>query len=71
MVRLHGRAKLGQRLIDNTPFGHWKTSTFTGALRHDGVIAPGVCDGAINGDLCSWSGSNRSRAPRRVRMIPS
>jgi len=51
MVRLHGRAKRGQRLIDKTPFGHWKTSTFIGALRHDGVIAPGVFDGAINGDL--------------------
>lgn len=51
MVRLRGRAKRGQRLIDRTPFGHWKTSTFVGALRHDGVIAPGVFDGAINGEL--------------------
>lgn len=51
MVRLRGRAKRGQRLIDKTPFGHWKTSTFIGAPRHDGVVAPGVFDGAINGDL--------------------
>lgn len=41
----------GARLIDKTPHGHWKTSTYIAALRHDGVIAPGVFDGAINGDL--------------------
>jgi transposase len=51
MVRLRDRARRGLRLIDKTPFGHWRTSTFIGALRHDGLIAPGVFDGAINGDL--------------------
>jgi len=29
----------------------WKTSTYIATLRHDRVIAPGVFDGAINGDL--------------------
>ncbi len=57
MVRLRGRAKRGQRLIDRTPHGHWKTSTFIAALRADGVIAPGVFDGAINGELfLAWVG---------------
>ena len=28
---------------------HWKTTTFLAALRHDGLSAPGVFDGAING----------------------
>jgi transposase len=51
MVRVRGRARRGERLIDRTPHGHWKTSTFVGALRHDGLIAPGVFDGAINGEL--------------------
>jgi hypothetical protein len=51
MVRLRGRALQGQRLVDKTAHGHWKTSTFIAALRHDGVIAPGVFDGAVNGDL--------------------
>jgi transposase len=51
MIRLRGRAKRGQRLIDRTPHGHWKTSTFIAALRSDGVIAPGVFNGAINGAL--------------------
>jgi transposase len=50
MIRLRGRSPRGTRLTDITPHGHWKTSTFIGALRHDGVIAPSVFDGAINGD---------------------
>lgn len=51
MVRLRGRAPRGKRLIDRTAHGHWKTSTFIAGLRLDGVVAPGVFDGAINGDL--------------------
>ena len=51
MVRLHGWAPRGERLVDKTAHGHWKTSTFLAGLRHDGVIAPGVFDGAINGAL--------------------
>lgn len=51
MLRLRGRCPRGVRLIDKTPHGHWKTSTYIAALRHDRVIAPGVFDGAINGDL--------------------
>src|ERR1700710_2658752 len=33
------------------PHGHWKTTTFVGALRCDGLTAPLVIDGAINGEL--------------------
>jgi len=51
MVRPRGRAPRGQRLVDKTAHGHWRTSTFLAGLRHDGVIAPGVFDGAINGAL--------------------
>lgn len=51
MIRQRGRAPQGKRLIDKTAHGHWKTSTFIAGLRADGVIAPGVFDGAINGDL--------------------
>lgn len=51
MVRLRGRATRGQRLVDKTAHGHWKTSTFLAGLRYDGAIAPGVFDGAINGEL--------------------
>ncbi len=50
MTRLGGWCQLGQRLIGKVPHGHWKTLTLIAALRHDGVIAPCVFDGPINGD---------------------
>lgn len=31
------------------PHGHWKTTTFVGALRLEGMTAPMVLDGAMNG----------------------
>jgi transposase len=51
MTRLYGRAPRGKRLVDAVPHGHWKTSTFIGALRCDAVTATGVFDGAINVEL--------------------
>lgn len=49
MTRLYGRAPRGQRLIGRVPHGHWQTSTFLAALRHDAITAPCVVDGPING----------------------
>jgi len=49
MARRYGRAPRGQRLVASVPHGHWHTSTFLAALRHDGITAPCVLDGAING----------------------
>jgi transposase len=51
MTRLYGWAPCGKRLIEAVPHGHWKTSTFIGALRCDGLSATGVFNGAINGDM--------------------
>jgi transposase len=51
MVRLWGRSDRGTRLVDTTPHGHWKTSSFIAALRVGSLIAPYVFDGAINGEL--------------------
>jgi len=51
MTRRYGRSRRGQRLIAKVPYGHWKTTTFVAALRHDGLTAPVVIDGAINGEL--------------------
>jgi len=51
MTRLRGRAARGQRLVAAVPHGHWKTSTFIAALRDDGLVAPYVFEGAINGEL--------------------
>ena len=50
MARLRGRAKPGQRCRAPVPHGHWKTTTFTGALRLGGLTAPMVLDGPMNGD---------------------
>jgi transposase len=48
MVRAYGRCPKGRRLIGKQPFGHWKTTTFTAALRCVGIIAPWVLDGPMN-----------------------
>jgi len=50
MARLHGRAPRGQRLRAAIPHGHWKTTTFVGALRLTGMTAPLVIDGPMNGE---------------------
>lgn len=47
MVRLHGRAPRGERLRAAIPHGHWKTTTFVGALRLTGMTAPMVLDGPM------------------------
>lgn len=49
MARRHGRAPRGQRLRCSVPHGHWKTTTFVGALRLSGMTAPMVLDGPMNG----------------------
>jgi transposase len=51
MVRPYGWAEVGRRLVDAVPHGHWNTSTFIAGLRQDGMVAPGVFNGAINGEL--------------------
>jgi transposase len=50
MARAHGRAPRGERLRMGLPHGHWKTTTFVGALTMRGMIAPFVLSGAINRD---------------------
>jgi DDE superfamily endonuclease len=51
MTRRYGRAKCGHRPVAAVPHGHWKTTTFVGALRCDSLTAPLAIDGAINGEL--------------------
>lgn len=51
MTRTRGRAPRGIRLVDYVPHGHWKTSTFVAGLRLQGLSAPLVVDGPINGEL--------------------
>ena len=50
MARLYGRAPRGERCRAPVPHGHWKTTTFTAGLRYDGLAAPMVLDGPMNGE---------------------
>jgi transposase len=49
MARRRGRAKRGERCLASVPFSHWKTTTFTAALRLTGLAAPFVLDGPMDG----------------------
>lgn len=51
MTRTYGRSSIGTRVIEKTPCGRWETTTFLGALRAGGFIAPLTVAGAINGAL--------------------
>ena len=51
MTRLRGRAPRGERLIDKTPHGHWKTTTLIAALGIEGMRCSTIVDGAVNGDV--------------------
>jgi transposase len=50
MARRYGRCAKGERLRASIPYGHWKTTTFLAGLCHDGLIAPLVLDGPIDGE---------------------
>ena len=55
MTRTYGRSLIGTRLIEKVPSGRWETTTFLGAMRAEGFIAPLTVEGAINGALfLSW-----------------
>jgi transposase len=51
MTRLYGRSEIGERCLAKVPYGHWQTATFIAALRHDGLCAPWLVDGPMDGDL--------------------
>ena len=49
MAPLRGWGPKGKRVVGYAPHGHWRTMTFVAALRCDGITAPCVFDGPING----------------------
>lgn len=49
LTRLRGRAKRGERLIMDAPFGSWGTQTLIAGLTQDALIAPWVIKGAMDG----------------------
>jgi transposase len=51
MTRAYGRSEEGARLVEKTPCGRWSTTTFLGAIRATGFVAPVGVEGAINGRL--------------------
>ena len=51
MARTHGYAPRGERLEGYAPNRRWQTTTFLGAMRAGGFIAPLVVDGAMTGEL--------------------
>lgn len=50
LTRLYGRSPVGERCVDHTPHGHWKTTTLLSAIRVSGVIedATVLIDGPMN-----------------------
>jgi transposase len=50
MTRTYGWAPRGRRLVGKVPHGHWTTSTFLAALRHDRIEAPCLFEGPNNGE---------------------
>jgi len=51
LTRLRGRSRRGTRCVAHTPHGHYKSTTFIAGLRCDGVSAPLVMDGAMDGSM--------------------
>ncbi len=51
MAPAYGRSPRGKRCVAAVPHGHWKTTTFIAALRCDGLTAPMVADGPMDGAL--------------------
>lgn len=49
MTPTRGRSPVGTRCIGHAPQNHWKTTTLICALRCEGLVAPWVIDGPVNG----------------------
>jgi transposase len=50
MTRAYGRCLRGKRLVDYTPNGHWNTTTFIAALTQNGMVAPMMLSGGMDGE---------------------
>jgi transposase len=51
MTRRYGRATPGQRVVDSVPVNYGENSTLLAAVGLDGLHAPWVVDGAMNGAI--------------------
>lgn len=50
LTRLRGRSRRGTRLTGSAPFGKWGTQTLIAGLTQDGLVAPWVIKGAMDGN---------------------
>ena len=51
LARHYGRCPLGQRCLSVIPHGHWQSSTFIAALRHDSIDAPFLIEGPVDAEV--------------------
>ena len=51
MARTRGRSKRGTRCFASIPHGHWNTTTLVACLSNQGIIAPMVLDGPLDGEM--------------------
>ena len=51
LARLHGRSPRGKRCFSALPHGHWQSSTFLAALRHEQLTAPFLVDGPVDAEI--------------------
>ena len=51
LTRSYGWGPCAERVTEAVPHGHWMTTTLLCAVRTEGVVAPLVVDGPINGEL--------------------
>ena len=50
MTRTHGRAPIGERLVEAVPHAHWHTTTVIGAMDVTGIRASMLLEGATDRD---------------------
>ena len=50
LTRLRGRSMRGTQLTGSAPLGKWGTQTLIAGLTQDGLVAPWVIKGAMDGD---------------------
>lgn len=51
LARLCGRSPRGERCLSTVPHGHWQSSTFIAALRHEQITAPFLVDGPVDAEV--------------------
>jgi transposase len=51
LARLYGRCPRSERCLSAVPHGHWQSSTFIAALRHEQIEAPFLVDGPVDAEV--------------------